>query len=114
MLDSNRLCKLIGERVKQIRETQTPRLSQQDLADILGLTRTSVTNMERGNQKPTLDTMYRLCEHFRLEIQELIPTVAEITRTEPRSIVVGGQSHEIGSKTASAVNRLRPAHGTRR
>lgn len=114
MLDSNRLCKLIGERVKRIRETQTPRLSQEGLAEVLGLTRTSVTNIERGNQKPTLDTLYRLCEHFRLEIQELIPSVAEVTRTDPRSIVVGGRSHEVGSKTASAVNRLRPTHGTRR
>lgn len=114
MLDNHQLYRLIGERVKRIRETQTPRMSQEELAGILGLTRTSVTNIERGNQKPTLDTLYRLCEHFRLEIRELIPTAAEVTRTEARSVVVGGKSHEVGTKTARAVDRLRPAPRTHR
>lgn len=108
MIDNQRLYILIGERVRRIREMQTPRMSQEDLARILDLKRTSVTNIERGNQKLTLDTLYRLCERFGLGIQEIMPAVSDVTRAEERSIVVGGKSHEVGVKTASLVARLRP------
>jgi DNA-binding XRE family transcriptional regulator len=114
MLDSDQLYKLIGERIRGIREAQTPRMSQEDLAEVLDLKRTSVTNIERGNQKPTLDTLYRLCEHFRLEVREIMPAIADVTRAQARSIVVGGKSQEVGAKTANLVDRLRPPSRARR
>jgi DNA-binding XRE family transcriptional regulator len=114
MLDSDKLYELIGERVRRIRETQTPRMSQEDLASVLGLKRTSVTNIELGKQKPTLDTLFRLCEHFSLEIDAIVPTVEEVTHSPARSIVVGGKSQEVGLKTASLLDRLRPVGRARR
>lgn len=113
MLDSERLYVLIGERIRRIRETQTPRMSQEDLATVLDLKRTSVTNIESGNQKPTLDTLYRLCDRFGLEFRDFMPTVAEVSSTEERSVVIGGQSQEVGIKTANLVARLRPVRSRR-
>lgn len=114
MIDNQRLYTLIGERVRRLREAQAPRMSQSDLAQILSLKRTSVTNIEQGNQKPTLDTIYRLCERFGLEIQEVMPPLADVTQAGETSIVVGGQAHEVGVKTASLVARLRPGSRSRR
>lgn len=114
MLDSDHLYELIGQRIRQIREAQTPRLSQAGLASVLDLKRTSVTNIEAGAQKPTLDTLYRLCEHFGIDISELIPTVASVTRQDARPVVVGGQSQQIGAKTASVLDRLRTRETRRR
>jgi transcriptional regulator with XRE-family HTH domain len=114
MIDSERLYVLIGERVRRIRDAQTPRMSQEDLARILDLKRTSITNIERGNQKLTLDTLYRLCERFGLAVEEIMPPVSEVMRAEERSVVVGGESHEVGIKTASLVARLRPGTRARR
>jgi transcriptional regulator with XRE-family HTH domain len=114
MIDSERLYILIGERVRRIRDAQTPRMSQEDLARILDLKRTSITNIERGNQKLTLDTLYRLCERFGLVVEEIMPPVSEVMRAEERSVVVGGESHEVGIKTASLVARLRPGTRARR
>jgi transcriptional regulator with XRE-family HTH domain len=114
MLDSQRLYVLIGERVRRLREAQTPRMSQEDLALILDLKRTSITNIELGNQKLTLDTLYRLCERFGLAVQELMPPVSDVARAEERSVIVGGESHEVGIKTASLVARLRPGTRARR
>jgi transcriptional regulator with XRE-family HTH domain len=111
MIDNSRLYALIGERVRRVREAQTPRMSQAELARILELRRTSITNIERGNQKLTLDTIYRLCERFGLQIPEILPPVADVTQIEERSIVVGGRAHEVGVKTASVVARLRPPTG---
>src|ERR1700677_356346 len=101
MLDSEKLYDLVGGRIRQIREAQTPRMSESDLARILGLQRTSVTNIELGKQKPTLDTLLRLCEHFALEIDAIVPKLREVSVTQARSVMVGGKSQEVGVKTAS-------------
>jgi transcriptional regulator with XRE-family HTH domain len=115
MFDDERLYALIGERIRRVRETQTPRMSQEDLAEILGLKRTSITNIERGNQKVTLDSIYRLCARFGLDINEILPPVSDVTaRVDERAIIVGGQAHEVGIKTAEAVARLRPTFRARR
>lgn len=118
MLDQPKLYAAIGERVRQIRETCSPRMSQQELAEILKLKRTSVTNIERGNQKPTLDALYLLCEHFGLNLTSVLPSVEEVTVSEEhrdgQSVTIGGKSHAVGAMTAKLVERLRPASRGRR
>jgi transcriptional regulator with XRE-family HTH domain len=84
-------------------------MSQEDLAQILDLKRTSVTNIESGRQKVTVDTLYRLCEHFGIEIDELMPPAADFKLASGRSVVIGGKSTDVGVKTASLVERLRPS-----
>ena len=102
------LYRKIGEKIKRIREAQSPRMSQEDLAKLLGLTRTSITNIENGNQKLTLDTIYTLCERFSLQVQDVLPTTADVAWSAEQSITVGGESHDVGVKTATLVARLRP------
>jgi DNA-binding XRE family transcriptional regulator len=114
MLDGDKLYELIGDRIRQIRETQAPRMSQGDLAKVLGLQRTSVTNIELGKQKPTLDTLLRLCEHFALEIDAIVPKLHEISLVQARSVVVGGKAQEVGAKTANLLSSLRPSSRDRR
>jgi DNA-binding XRE family transcriptional regulator len=112
MLDQQKLYARIGERVRQIRETHSPRMSQQELAQILKLQRTSITNIERGNQRPTLEALYLLCEHFGLKLENILPTVSDVTVPtairEESSVTIGGKSHEVGAMTAKLVERLRP------
>jgi len=110
MINTERLYADIGESIFKFRELQTPKLSQQDLAKALGLTRTSITNIEAGQQKITLHSLYALCERFGLEITDVLPSVSSVSTQDPRSIVVAGRSHDVGAKTASVVDRLRPAN----
>jgi transcriptional regulator with XRE-family HTH domain len=112
MLDTEHLYIAIGSRIKRIREAAD--MTQEDLARVLELKRTSITNIERGNQKPTLDTLYRLCERFGLEISKVIPPVVDVTREDERSVVVGGKTQEVGAKTAIVLERLRPLARVRR
>jgi len=114
MLDSHKLYELIGDRIRRIREAQTPRMSQSDLARIIGLQRTSVTNIELGKQKPTLDTLLRLCEYFALEIDAIVPKLREVSVLQPRSVVVGGKAQEVGVKTANLLSSLRLSSRERR
>jgi transcriptional regulator with XRE-family HTH domain len=89
-------------------------MSQEDLARILSLKRTSVTNIEAGRQKMTVDTLYRLCEYFGLDIGEVMPPVSAYKLARERSVVVGGKSTELPAKTATLVERLRPSARARR
>ncbi len=83
-------------------------MMQSDLARILELQRTSVSNIERGKQKPTLDTLLRFCEHFDLEIDALVPKLRDITIADARSVTVGGKAQVVSVKTASLLQSLRP------
>jgi transcriptional regulator with XRE-family HTH domain len=107
MLEFERLYERVGRKIREVREAQE--MSQEELAGILQLKRTSVTNIELGRQKLTLEAIYRLCDRFGLEIQDVLPAL-EVLRAPPaQSITVGGESHEVGSKVASLLTELRPA-----
>lgn len=112
MVNSQKLYELIGGRIRRTREGQTPRVSQEQLANWLGLQRTSITNIEKGSQKLTLETVYQICARFGLEIHDMLPPVADVVLTKEQSVVVGGESHDLGIKTASLVARLRPSAPT--
>ena len=76
MIDDDRLHHLLRDSVKELRTaSQERRLSQQELGDILGLTRSSVANIEIGAQKVSLSNVYALCDYFGLEIGDVLPKV---------------------------------------
>jgi transcriptional regulator with XRE-family HTH domain len=107
MLNTDQLYALIGKRIAEIREAQDPRVSQDDLAKVLGLKRTSVTNIEKGNQKLTLEAIYRICERFGLEVGDLLPAVSDVVLPTAQPIVVGGKAHDLDVMTAAALERAR-------
>ena len=83
MIDEKRLYAALGERIRRAREAHpNGRMTQADLAEVVGLERTSITNIERGNQKIPLHMLYRICEALRMPIAESLPAVAEISREE--------------------------------
>ena len=110
MLDEKKLSAAIGSRIKQLRRMQTPEMNQARLGKILGLTRTSITNIESGRQKLTVDTLFKLCEAFSVEVSELVPKVSDVA-APPKQIVVGGQSFDVPAKAAGVISNLLPAGG---
>lgn len=108
MFDDKKLYALLGERIKRLRRMQTPEMNQEKLGQILGLTRTSITNIERGKQKLTVDALYKLCETFSVEVSAIMPTVSEVVFVPAKQVVVGGQAFEVPTKTANYMNSLRP------
>ena len=100
--------------MRSIREAQTPRMSQEDLGLVLSLKRTSITNIESGQQRLTLEAIYRLCERFGLEVSDILPAVSDVTRAEAQPVVVGGHAQHIGVKTARVLEQLRPVAKARR
>ncbi|MBZ5687066.1 MAG: helix-turn-helix domain-containing protein [Acidobacteriia bacterium] len=49
-------------------------ISQEMLADELGLSRTSITNIEKGRQPVQLHTLYLIARLLSIDIKELLPS----------------------------------------
>lgn len=102
MVDEKRLYQALGERLRAVRESQNSargKVTQARLAKEVGLERTSITNIERGNQKVPLHVLYRICEALQVPIGELLPSLSEIksTATEPalEELTFGGRTERV-------------------
>jgi putative transcriptional regulator len=59
----------IQNRLPDLRNTQG--LTQQELADAVGVTRATILALERGDYNPSLELAYRLSKFFELKIDDL-------------------------------------------
>lgn len=50
-------------------------LTQEELGSLVGLTRTSIVNIEKGNQDTTISTLMYLCPALRCSLKDLMPNV---------------------------------------
>lgn len=82
MIDEDRLYQTIGMRLRDLR-TDTG-LSQEAMAKILGLERTSITNMELGKQRPAIYVLYRCCEYFERPLSQLFPELDDPVIAKPK------------------------------
>jgi transcriptional regulator with XRE-family HTH domain len=90
MIDEKRLYAALGTRLKRLREADRGpdgKLTQGALAREVGLERTSITNIERGNQKVPLHVLYRICEVLQVPVADLLPTQAEAQPAEKQERV---------------------------
>lgn len=62
---------LLGEKIYEKRHKA--RLNQKDLADRVGLTRTSITNIEKGIQRIQLHTVYQIADALGVPVDEILP-----------------------------------------
>jgi transcriptional regulator with XRE-family HTH domain len=61
-----------GQLLAQVRRKKGK--SQEFLADELGLSRTSITNIEKGRQPIQLHSLYRIARLLGVELKELLPS----------------------------------------
>lgn len=80
---------MVGERIRAAREQHG--LTQEDLAAAIGLTRTSITNIERGRQRLLLHTLCDIAGILRIEPASLLPnlndmTIASVSSSSPNDV----------------------------
>ena len=78
--DSERLYELVGQKVEQQRHKA--KLSQTQLAQRCNLARGSIANIESGNQRPTLHTLWSLADALEVDMRSLLPSRDEFSGTE--------------------------------
>lgn len=111
LVNETKLYRLIGKTIREIRRSE--KLTQAELAKILNLTRTSITNIEQGTQKLPLHILYRFCLRFRLSIDEILPdpqSVANELPEAPENIVISTATNEavsVSKETAELIEILK-------
>jgi DNA-binding XRE family transcriptional regulator len=63
----------VGRRIRSARLRRKPVLTQEDLGKEVGLTRTSITNVEKGRQKVPIHTLVELANVLRTDLSTLLP-----------------------------------------
>ena len=67
----------IGEQIRKHRKAQ--KITQEELASHVGLTRASITNIEIGNQRLLVHTLIEIAERLEVSVGELLMQRNEIT-----------------------------------
>lgn len=73
---SETLYSFIGANVKRIRTIKG--MGQEQLGEASEVGRTSIANLERGKQRIPIHTLFLIAVALDTEIQDLIPTVAQV------------------------------------
>lgn len=106
-IDVDRLYQRIGKAIHDLRQAKKPRLTQAGLAELLGVTRTSITNIEKGGQRIPLHLLYMLCAKLSVQIWDVIPMVEDVVAQLPDTTARRpDQSTEIPPKTAALMKNL--------
>lgn len=77
------LSQILGEKIRELRQKHD--VSQENLAEKIGLNRTSISNIEAGRQLAPLDVMYKICHTLGTELHFLLPTYSEVSKLVSKS-----------------------------
>ena len=80
--------------------------TQAELADGIGVLRTSINNIEKGRQRPPLHMIYRIAEELDFEVRDLLPERAVVTTKELVGVEVNGEVLNVLPKTAEVLQRV--------
>lgn len=64
-------CILFGEAVRQLRKAHG--ISQEEFADQIGIHRTYIGGIERGERNPTLTTIWKIADALGVSPRDLMP-----------------------------------------
>lgn len=103
-INSDTLYVYIGGRLRERRRALG--LTQAQVAQRLGVTRTSITNIEAGRQKLPLDLLYELCVALNLDVATLVPPLDVVATTAMEVVTVAGLKGRMPPRTASLVRAL--------
>lgn len=95
----------MGQRIRSLRKQL--RLTQDELAQRVGLTRTSITNIENGNQTVPVHLVYELCKALGTTPTALLPDPAELLRSDDIVQNVAFPTGDLSTEELSWVRKIR-------
>lgn len=64
--------KAIGARVRALRKGQPDKVTQNDLAEIIGVSRSTIAGIEAGSDRGGIETMIAIADHFKVPLDWLV------------------------------------------
>lgn len=79
----------VGERIKDARKRAG--LSQEDLAALIGLSRVSVVNIEKGRQSPPIHLVLEISNALNVSPGDFFPPYAEVKASQVKVLLGGNE-----------------------
>lgn len=95
----------MGQRIRSLRKQL--RLTQDELARRVGLTRTSITNIENGNQTVPVHVVYELSKALGTTPTVLLPDPADLLRSDDIVENLAFPSSDLSTEELSWVRKIR-------
>ena len=86
---------LLGDKIKKLRESE--RLTQKQLADIIGVGQSTIGMIESGKNKGSNETLFKLSKHFNVSLDYLLNAEEKPKHQLPSSgntIYLNEENHE--------------------
>ena len=95
----------IGVRIKELRKSR--HLKQDDLAEVLGLSRGQISNLEHGRRSLNLKQLEKLCDFFKVDMEYfgITPTAEESIALIERAKLLF-ESDKIPTKTKDELHLI--------
>jgi len=79
--DPESIYSVFGRRLRELREQHG--ISQLELAEMSGLTRASIANVESGRQRVLLHQVLRFAQALQVDLNTLVPQASSLQEREP-------------------------------
>ena len=73
----------VGKRFKKIRQILS--MSQGELANILGITKQAVSNIENSKSMPSISVMSKLAKEYDINLNYLIAEIGDVISTKDKN-----------------------------
>jgi len=107
---TRRLYLEMGVRVRRRRDSLE--LTQEQLAGIIGVSRSSIANIERGQQHAPVHLLLALAEALNVEMGDLLPTHEQLqalikqSRDVPKLVSIGGEGSLMTAEVVQLVGEF--------
>lgn len=72
---------ITGRKITTARKRKEPTITQELLAKEIGISRTSMVNIEKGRQRVSLHLLWQMADFLQVDFSELVPTEKELSST---------------------------------
>jgi transcriptional regulator with XRE-family HTH domain len=103
-VNESELHRLVGDTIRKRRKLID--MTQTELAEKVGLLRTSITNIEAGRQRAPLHVLYNICVAVGIEVREVLPTNEEALRHSMVEVEVDGKKKRVPAGAAKMLSEL--------
>lgn len=76
----------VASKIRELRKNKN--LSQEEFSKYVDLSRVSIANIEIGNQKPTLDLVWKISSIFAVKVDYFFPNEIDILKSSGKNQTV--------------------------
>ena len=98
-----RQVELVGRKIRQLRKER--KLTQNELAEKIGIQQSDLSRIERGEYRVSLDTLFRMLAEFKVSVSEFFEENRK-SMVGPREVLLVQQFHSLPSDEQSEIQSL--------